>query len=576
MSIDANLISYLLPIKKFYALLKPSKKDVFLLYGYAVFSGLINLSLPLGIQSIVGFIMGAQMSFSLYLLIALVLLGMFFSGFLQIMQMWLSESIQQRIFVKTAFDFADRIPRFKNENLLKKYLPEVVNKFFDSVAIQKGINKILIDFTSAIFQVFFGLLLLSFYHPFFVFFGIFLILFLVVLIRITFPAGLRTSLQESNMKYKVVFWLEEIARNQKLFKINKQGNLPIKKTDYVVSKWIHERKDHFKVLVQQYWFLVGFKLLVTGGLLIIGTNLIFTEQINIGQFIASEIIIILVINAVEKLIMSLEAIYDVATSAEKLDQALSIETDKESGQPIVAKNNKIDISIQNLSVKSKLYDIKILKNISLEVFGGERICLAGKGGSGKTTLASVMTGLMSEYEGNILFNDVPLSKIQLKDFYQYVSADFNNNNIFHGTIVENLTLGNESISKQEIKDVLEKCNLLSFVNSLPEGIDTILYPNDELLSSSVIKKLEVARNLLLKPSIMIVEDFEGSLSKSDETQMMNLLLDESNQWTLVFISNKIEFAKKCQRLVFMDKGEILLDDHYEQIKNKAEIIENLI
>ncbi len=572
---DNNIFSYLLPINKFFDLLKPSKKDVYLLYGYAVFSGLINLSLPLGIQSIVGFIMGAQMSFSLYLLIGLVLLGIVFSGFLQIMQMWLSEAIQQRIFVKTAFDFADKLPRFKNENLLKKYLPEVVNKFFDSVSIQKGINKILIDFTSAIFQVFSGLLLLSFYHPFFVFFGLFLVLFLVFLIRLTFPAGLKTSIQESNMKYKVVFWLEEIARNQKLFKINKQGNLPIKKTDKIVSKWISERKEHFRILIQQYWFLVAFKLLVTGGLLIIGTHLIFSEQINIGQFIASEIIIILVIGSVEKLIMSLESIYDVATSAEKLDQALSIETDSENGHPLSPKNNKIDIVVDELTVKSALYNVNILENINLKIASGERVCIAGKGGSGKTTLASVLTGLIHNYEGNVLFNDVSLKNIKLKDFYQYVSADFNNENIFHGTILENLTLGCENIPLEKIYETLEQCNLTYFLNSLPDGLDTMLYPNDELLSFSVVKKLEVARNLILKPSIMIVEDFKGTLAKKDEEQLLSLLLDKKNDWTLIFVSNKLEIAQKCQRLIFMHKGNMLHDANYEDLKTKQEIIENL-
>lgn len=572
---DNNIFTYLLPIKKFFDLLKPSRKDVYLLYGYAVFSGLINLSLPLGIQSIVGFIMGAQMSFSLYLLIGLVLLGIVFSGFLQIMQMWLSEAIQQRIFVKTAFDFADKLPRFKNENLLKKYLPEVVNKFFDSVSIQKGINKILIDFTSAIFQVFSGLLLLSFYHPFFVFFGLFLVLFLVFLIRLTFPAGLKTSIQESNMKYKVVFWLEEIARNQKLFKINKQGNLPIKKTDKIVSKWISERKEHFRILIQQYWFLVAFKLLVTGGLLIIGTHLIFSEQINIGQFIASEIIIILVIGSVEKLIMSLESIYDVATSAEKLDQALSIETDSENGHPLIPKNNKIDIVVDELTVKSALYNVNILENINLKIASGERVCIAGKGGSGKTTLASVLTGLIHNYEGNVLFNDVSLKNIKLKDFYQYVSADFNNENIFHGTILENLTLGCENIPLEKIYETLEQCNLTYFLNSLPDGLDTMLYPNDELLSFSVVKKLEVARNLILKPSIMIVEDFKGTLAKKDEEQLLSLLLDKKNEWTLIFVSNKLEIAQKCQRLIYMHKGQLLYNSNYEELKNKQEIIENL-
>lgn len=569
METTLKFFSFLLPIKKFFLLLKPSKKDVYLLYGYAVFSGLISLSLPLGIQSIVGLIMGAQVSFSLVLLITLVMLALLFSGFLQIMQMWLSESIQQRIFVNTAFEFASKIPQFKNENLLKKYLPEVVNKFFDSVSIQKGINKILIDFTAALFQVFSGLMLLSFYHPFFVFFGFFLVSILILMLRFTFPKGLSTSIKESNMKYKVVFWLEEIARNQKLFKINKQGDLPLKKTDYIVNKWLTERKSHFKILVQQYWFLIGFKLLVTGGLLIIGTNLIFQEQINIGQFVASEIIIVMIINSVEKLIMSLEAIYDVTTSAEKLDQALSIETDRTSGFSLEIKNNQLDIDIQNLTIQSKIYNQKIINSVSLTIPFREKICIAGSGGSGKSTLASAISGLIENYEGNIFYNNVNLKNINLKDLYQYVSIDFNTNNIFFGSIIENLTLGCNDISIEEINRVLELCNLKYFVDSLPEGLETELYPNDELLSFSTIKKLEIARNILLKPSLLIMEDFKGTLGRKDEEQLINILLNDSNPWTLILISNSSNLAMLCDKIVILEAGKIIAEGAPENLKNSA-------
>lgn len=572
---NTHFINYLLPIRKFFKLLKPSAKDVYLMYGYAIFSGIIALSLPLGIQSIIGFIMGAQMSFSLFLLISLVLLGLLFSGFLQIMQMWISESIQERIFVRTAFEFAHKIPRFKNEALNNVYLPELVNRFFDSTNIQKGLNKILIDFTSAIFQVLFGLLLLSFYHPFFVFFGLFLIFLLFTLLRFTLPRGIASSLRESKMKYKVVFWLEEVARNQKIFKLNNHKDFSLHKTDKIVSHWLKERKGHFKILIQQYWFLVGFKLLVTSGLLIIGTNLIFAEQINIGQFVASEIIIILVISSVEKLIMSLEAIYDVATSAEKLDQVLSMPIDEQGVYKLDNKDNKIEIELNNLSVNSMIYDAKILTNINLNIKPGEKICLVGKGGSGKSTLSNLLSGINQNYEGNILFNKISLKNINLEDLYTYISGDFGNQSIFNGSLYENLTLGRSDIDMSNIIKALEDTNLTEFIGNLPNGLNTVLYPNDELLSNSIVKKIEIARNLILKPSILVVEDFIGTMGKEDESRICKLLTSKEAEWTLIIVSNSSLLASMCDRVIYLEKGEIKLNDHFENIKNKKEIIETL-
>ncbi len=572
---STHFINYLLPIRKFFKLLKPSAKDVYLMYGYAIFSGIIALSLPLGIQSIIGFIMGAQMSFSLFLLISLVLLGLLFSGFLQIMQMWISESIQERIFVRTAFEFAHKIPRFKNEALNNVYLPELVNRFFDSTNIQKGLNKILIDFTSAIFQVLFGLLLLSFYHPFFVFFGLFLIFLLFVLLRFTLPRGIASSLRESKMKYKVVFWLEEVARNQKIFKLNNHKDFSLHKTDKLVSHWLKERKGHFKILIQQYWFLVGFKLLVTSGLLIIGTNLIFAEQINIGQFVASEIIIILVISSVEKLIMSLEAIYDVATSAEKLDQVLSMPIDEQGVYKLESKDNKIEIELNNLSVNSMIYDAKILKNINLVIKPGEKVCLVGKGGSGKSTLSNLLSGINQNYEGNILFNKISLKNINLEDLYTYISGDFGNQSIFNGSLYENLTLGRNDIDMSHIIKAIEDTNLTEFIGNLPNGLNTVLYPNDELLSNSIVKKIEIARNLILKPAILVVEDFIGTMGREDEARICKLLTSKEAEWTLIIVSNSSLLASMCDRIIYLEKGEIKINDHFENLKNRKEITETL-
>jgi ABC-type bacteriocin/lantibiotic exporter with double-glycine peptidase domain len=377
------------------------------------------------------------------------------------------------------------------------------------------------------------------------------------------------------MKYKVVFWLEEVARNQKIFKLNNHKDFSLRKTDKLVSHWLKERKGHFKILIQQYWFLVGFKLLVTSGLLIIGTNLIFAEQINIGQFVASEIIIILVISSVEKLITSLEAIYDVATSAEKLDEVLTIPIDEQGVYKLESQDNKIEIEISNLSVNSMIYDAKILKDINLTIKPGEKVCLVGKGGSGKSTLSNLLSGINQNYEGNILFNKISLKNINLEDLYTYISGDFGNQSIFNGSLYDNLTLGRNDIDMSHIIKAVEDTNLTEFIGNLPNGLNTVLYPNDELLSNSIVKKIEIARNLILKPSILVVEDFIGTMGREDETRICNLLTSKEAKWTLIIVSNSSILASMCDRIVYLEKGEIKINDHFENIKNRVEITETL-
>ncbi len=139
-------------------------------------NGLIQLSLPLGIQAIISFVLGGAISTSLIIMIALVVLGVFLNGMLKVNQMRLIEKVQQKIFVRYSFEFAERIPKLNLQSVDSYYLPELVNRFFDTVTLQKGISKLLLDIPAATIQIIFGLLLLSFYHPVFIFFGLMLIL----------------------------------------------------------------------------------------------------------------------------------------------------------------------------------------------------------------------------------------------------------------------------------------------------------------------------------------------------------------------------------------------------------------
>ena len=281
------------PVERFIRLMKPDAQEIRNVYIYSIFTGLLSLSLPIGIQAIINLIQGGQINTAWIVLVSFVVFGVAVTGVLQIFQLRITENLQQKIFTRAAFEFAYRIPKICMEKLYKHYAPELINRFFDTISVQKGLSKILIDFSTAALQIIFGIILLSFYHPFFILFGLFLIILVYIIFRFTAQRGLETSLEESKHKYQVAHWLEELARTYTSFKLTGSTHLPLKRVDDLTGGYLKARESHFKVLVQQYSMLVFFKVVVAAGLLALGGILVMEQLMNIGQFVAAEIIIIM-------------------------------------------------------------------------------------------------------------------------------------------------------------------------------------------------------------------------------------------------------------------------------------------
>ncbi len=181
--------NFLTAWQRFLGLLQMDRKDILHVFYYAIFAGLVSLTLPLGIQAIINLIQGAQISTSWIVLVIIVTLGVAFVGILQLTQMRIIENIQQKIFTRSSFEFAYRFPKIRMSELRNQYPPELANRFFDTLTIQKGLSKILIDFPTALLQIIFGLMLLSFYHPFFIIYGLLLLLLIYVVFKYTAYKG---------------------------------------------------------------------------------------------------------------------------------------------------------------------------------------------------------------------------------------------------------------------------------------------------------------------------------------------------------------------------------------------------
>lgn len=564
------------PAQRLLRLLAQYRREIRYIILYAVVAGLINLSLPLGIQAIISLIAGGAISASWVVLVLFVSLGALMVGLLRLMQLSIMEFMQRRIFADAAVEFAVRIPRLNLEALRKEHLPELVNRFFDTLTLQKGLPKLLIDGSTAILQIIFSLLLLSFYHPAFVLFSLILIGMLAILFSLTAPKGLQTSLKESKYKYKLAFWLEEVGRVATTFKLAGENRLPLLRADDMTVDYLDARAKHWRILVTQFAGSVAFRVLVLCGFLVLGSLLVMDNQMNIGQFVASEILVLFVIESVEKLILLHETGYDVLTAIEKLGQVGDLPLEREDGIRVeeFCSEGPLEVEFRNLSYQYDDGTTPVLKDINLRIAYGEKLAVAGYDGSGKSTLLQIISVVKRDFTGSLYFNGLPKQNINLRSLREHIGDLTSQEDVFKGSIRENITLGNEHITLQRLLQVTEDVGLGEFIRQSPQGLETELLPGGKNIPRSVITKLLVARAIAPNPKLLALEEPHGNLNFNDRLRIAKLLTERGNPWTMVCVTTDQLMASMCDRIVVLKEGQIVFDgsfldvqktDHYKRI-----------
>lgn len=565
MGADPSTGSRFTAIQRILRVIRLDRSEISAIYFFAILAGLIQLSLPIGVQSIISFVLGGSISTSLVILIGLVVVGVFLGGLLQVSQMRLIEKVLQKIFVRYSFEFAHRIPRLRLGAVDDYYLPELVNRFFDTVSLQKGISKLLLDIPAATIQIVFGLILLSFYHPFFIIFGLALIAVVYLILALTSERGMATSMRESDYKYGVASWLEEMARVVSSFKYARNDSLNIANTDKLVSGYLESRTSHFRILLVQYWSLIGFKVLITAGMLIMGSILLVNQQLNIGQFIAAEIVIIMVIGSVEKLIMNLDKVYDVLTSVEKLSKVIDKPVEDGGATQMQPSPNGVEVSFDQVSFRyTEESSRPALKQIHFEVAAGEKVCLMGPTGSGKTSILKLLSGAYPDFEGKILVNRLPIGSYNLRSLRAHTGIFLNGQDIFKGTLLENITMGDASINENDIIQLASELRIDTFLNEIRGGFSTILEPTGRKLSRKLVQKILLLRALINHPSLVLLEEPMEHMEPEVRAHVRNYLLRCSN--TAIVSSYDTEFAEMCDKVAYIENGELVAFGPWQEIK----------
>lgn len=547
-------ISPIVAAKKLIAILQLDKKEVSAIYIYAILAGLVQLVTPLGIQSIIGFVMAGALSTSIVVLITVVVLGVFLNGLFQIRQLQIIEKIKQKIYTRDALSFANKIPHLNIEKLDNFYLPELVNRFFDTITLQKGIEKILLEIPAAFIQILFGIILLSLYHPVFIAFGIVLVVLLYVILATTLPKGFTKNLLASDYKYKTAAWLQELARVVKTFKYAKKTSLHIDKTDDLVSNYLIARTSYFKILLTQFWSLVAFKIIITAAMLIVGVYLLLNQQINIGQFIAADIVILAVISSVEKLILTLDKAYDTLTAIEKLDKIKSAELES-AGTNIIAGSNGMKIDFKNVSFNYP-NGKNVLTDINVEIQAGEKVLIVGNSGSGKSTLLRLLTGTFTNFSGAIRINNIALGSYAIDSLRSNTGVLISQQDIFQGTIRDNITMGDTSITNEELYQLTKSTGLESFIGELEIGFDTDIDPAGKKLPEKIKQGILLARALFCRKTLLLLENpFDGLEVNTIES--VKEMMAKLENVTMLVTAGTNAHQEIFDKIIYLENGSIV-------------------
>ena len=529
---------------------------IFTIIVYSVAIGLLSLALPIATQSLVNTIAFGNVYQPIIVLTLLLAIVLVFAAVLQALRVYAVESLQQRVFVRVASETVHRVLRARNDAFDHHHGPELVNRFFDVVTLQKAAASLLIDGLSVVMQSGIGLILLALYHPWLLAFDLFLIAAILVIV---FPAGrgaVASAINESKAKYAVVAWFEEIARHSVTFKTPDAAMLAISRSDTLTADYLICRKKHFRILFRQILGSYSLYAIASAGLLGVGGWLVIMRQLTLGQLVAAELVVGLVVTGFSKLGKHLESYYDLLAAMDKLgyiedlplEPVPHIKQESQSAAPASALLRDVTLGYSS---------VPLLENAWLEIRAGKHIGLSGLSGRGKSSLLDLLYGLREPNRGAVEVDATDLREWDRSRLRREVAL-VRTPEIFEGTVLDNVRLGDADADIVDIRWALEQVGLLEEIQALPDGLQTRLSTGGRPLSEGQAMRLVFARVLLKRPRLLLVDEALDAMNDAHgRDTLLKTLFAPETPWTLVVASSNSELLRLCDTVYEIDQKQLV-------------------
>ncbi|MFZ4627599.1 MAG: peptidase domain-containing ABC transporter [Blastocatellia bacterium] len=557
------------PYQRLGRLIQLDRIDYWVIIIYTILIGLLTLAVPLAAQALVNTIAAGVLIQPLIVLTIGVLGALLFAGILRLFKLVILEKLQQRIFARVSLHLSDHLPQVEYDSIVREFSPQLVNRFFDVLTIQKAMSKILFDGPGAALQVIIALVLMAFYSPYLLAFALFLMIFIIFVVWVLGVGGLKSSIQESTRKYEVADWLEELARCHVSFKMNSASNFSLFKADRLIALYVEARRLHFRVLFRQAMGIYLFQAIASAGVLAIGGWLVINRQLTLGQVVASEIVVVGALEGLEKLIRLMENLYDLLTGLYKVGHLTDMPAERTKGWDLPASREGSRVECRKVRFS---YDGRheILSDLDLSIQPGEHVSLVGKSGVGKSTLAMMMCGLHEPTHGLVQINGMDIRDVRLSSLRRVVSLVSSTNEIFAGTIEENILMGRKEIAHEDLQWALDLAHLTEEVARMPKGLQTKVVTEGRNLSRGQLQRLLIARAVISRPQLLILDEGFTGVDENDKLSILNELFNPKYKWTILDISHDPEIVARTNKIHVLAKGYIFESGSLSELTAKPD------
>ncbi len=553
-------------------IISSERRDILIVVVYSIFVSLLGLVVPLSSQAIVNAVALGVFSRQLVVLCIVVFFSMIVTAVMVVFERQLIDIIQRRLFVTTAFDIVHRIPKIREDAVRNMYIPELVNRFFDVITVQKVVGKFLLEGVGALLMLLTGLLVLFLYHPFFLIYDLIFLAFIPVLVFVLGRGSLTTALGVSNAKYDTAAWLEEVARNQRSIKLDSDPEFSPGRLDGITVRYVDAKARHYRIIARQMLGSYIFKAFATVGILALGGILVLEQAISLGQLVAAEIIIIMIIGAIEKLLTQFDEFYDFAAALYKLQSIGKLASERADGDVVPKLVGGGSIELDSVSFTEGTSSV--VRNVTLRINAGERVSIVGGSGSGKSTVAKLVLGLLLPTTGHVRVNGIDTKVADLQSLRSHVGYLDPDDSLMPGTVHDNIALGRRA-SASDVDEVLRLCLLDQEVRNLPLGLRTEIVALGANLSYSVRRRILLARVLLSRPSVVIIDSAFQGLEDGLKMRLVESLM-ENTSTTVVNISFDTDIIAMTSQVHVLSSGELVCSGTLEDVLRKRPDLGSLL
>ncbi|WP_078142751.1 ABC transporter ATP-binding protein, partial [Streptococcus pneumoniae] len=236
---------------------------------------------------------------------------------------------------------------------------------------------------------------------------------------------------------------------------------------------------------------------------------------------------------------------------------------------------KFDIDLKDVEFAYNK-DAKVLNGVSFKAKQGEVTALVGASGCGKTTILKLISRLYDYDKGQILIDGKDIKEISTESLFDKVSIVFQDVVLFNQSVMENIRIGKQDASDEEVKRAAKLANCTDFIEKMDKGFDTVIGENGAELSGGERQRLSIARAFLKEAPILILDEITASLDVNNEKKIQESLNNLVKDKTVVIISHRMKSIENADKIVVLQNGRVESEGKHEELLQKSKIYKNLI